>query len=129
MISDMINFKNSHGVRSDVNVKYYTIIQELVYTNEILLGHYKIYEWLIARKGIDDPGIIQDRSYLLGKYLKSIKYIVHDVKCTVDQIISIASLMMETETFVDSIGELMKKKDRYRELFQCFAEHKEFRDY
>lgn len=121
-IAGMINFRDTNGTRSDLNASYLNTLLELTYTNETLFELYKMHEWILAHNGINEDNTIRIRSYMLSKYSKIIKNIVHDVKSATDQLISIASLHSHTNEYIDSVGQLLKHKDDEKDFFNNYME-------
>ena len=101
-ISDLMSFYDKNGVRSDYNVKYLNITQYLKMTNEKLFEIYQIHEWLannMANENVHDI-----RTYLLQRYFKDGKELIHDIKWAIDQMINWTYLLSGDTKNVDSIG-------------------------
>lgn len=110
-VSELLNFVDENGIRTDYNVKYYNLLMDLEYTNEKLLRHYKMYEWLKSVKTSNDEAVCMANGYIVKKYIIETKEIVHDLKYTIDQILTFTALLLRDENYVDCIGEWLKKKD------------------
>lgn len=110
-VSQLLNFVDENGVRSDYNVKYCNLLMDLEYTNEKLLRHYKMHDWLKTVNTSNDELVCMAYGYILKKYIKETKEIVHDLKYTIDQLLTITALLLGDKYYVDCIGEWLKKKD------------------
>lgn len=101
----LISFEDNQVVRSDYNVKLAFLLSDLKYTNETLLEFYYMHFQLVS----NNIGVLEN-SYYTGKYYKSIVSIIHDLKYSIDQLITLICLLRKEAVYIDSIGELYNDK-------------------
>lgn len=58
-----------------------------------------------------------------NKYIKSIKYIIHDLKCTADQIIAMICLLSKDSKYIDCIGKLKEHHSKNQYLDELYKSH------
>lgn len=118
----IINFEEDQVVRSDYNTKLVNLLSDLIYTNEDLFEFYNMHYQLIS----NNIGIFEN-SYYTGKYYKSIISIAHDLKYTVDQIITLICLLRKESLYIDSIGALYSKKKNTEGIMQdLFSDYESY---
>lgn len=112
-IGMILNFQDDYVVRSDYNVKLLKLLSNLKYTNEDLEEFYSMHYSLISDQISD-----YENAYYVGKYYKQISSIIHDLKYTIDQLITLICLIRKESIYIDSIGELYNPKKNTEKVMQ-----------
>lgn len=108
-----ISFQNGQIVRSDYNAKLLKLILNLGYTNEYLKEFYHMHYSLISNQIS-----VFENAYYTGKYYRQISSIIHDLKYTIDQLITLICLLRKESIYIDSIGELYNPKKNPNKVMQ-----------